>query len=131
MNGSSLLLLLLLSSDASNGLLLKALDGLSQTLHVVIIHVRDLLEPCHIALGRRWHELPARLAQHVDGVVVVVVADHVLGLVGSLSDDVLRHVYSCGVRVLGLDRVLPISPHSGDRVAEHQLLETPVSVDRR
>jgi hypothetical protein len=51
---------------------------------------------------------------NVDGIVIVVVPDKMLCFVSGIADNVLRHMHTCSVCVLGLDRVLPIAPHTGD-----------------
>jgi len=60
----------------------------------------------------------------------VVISDEVLRLVRGVADNILRHVHACGICVLGLNRILPVSPHAGDRVPENQLLKSPLAQDR-
>jgi hypothetical protein len=51
---------------------------------------------------------------NVDGIVIVVVPDKMLCFVSGVADNVLRHMHTCSVCVLGLERILSIPPHPSD-----------------
>lgn len=59
----------------------------------------------------------------------MVVSDQAFRLVGCPSDDILRHVYTCGVCIPGLDCVFAIAPDTSDRIMEDEFLKTPFPED--
>lgn len=95
-------------------MLLEPPDGVGQALHIVVVDIGDFLEPCYVAVRRNRHKLAARVAENVDGVVVMVVADQGLRLVSGVPDDVLRHVDAGCIGVLRLNCVLAVSPDPSD-----------------
>lgn len=105
---------------------LEILDCRSELLHVVIEQKGSLVAPCDSVLGRERDEIPAELAGHGDGVVVMVVPDLGLGLVEGPAHHVLRHVDAGRKGVLGLYCVLTVAADPGPRVPEQQLLERPL-----
>lgn len=104
----------MLRIDCANCLLLKALDITRQTLHVIVIDVRYLLEHYLAAIGGFWHKLPARLLHDIDRVMIMVVSDQALGFVGRPPVDILRHVHTSGVCIPCSNGIFAIPSDSGD-----------------
>ncbi|BAS80576.1 Os02g0712512 [Oryza sativa Japonica Group] len=73
----------------SNCFLLKPLDLPSQTLHVIIVYVRDPLEHQLTTIDRHRHKFPTRLSHDIDRIVIVVVSDQAFCLMGCPPVDIL------------------------------------------
>lgn len=113
-------------TSCSDGVALELLDNGGEFVHVIIVYVRDFVEPRGGGLGGDGEHLTAELLVHSDGAVVVIVLDSRLRVVEGTADHILGHVHPRRVRVTRLDRVLPIPPYPRSRVSEHHLLESPL-----
>jgi len=94
-------------------------------LHVVIIDIWYPLKHYLASISEFRHEFSAGLPHDVDRVVIMVVSDQAFCLVGCPTDDILGHVYTCGVCVPSFDCIFAISPDSSDRITEDEFLKTP------
>lgn len=102
----------------ANGFELELLDGGCQLLHVVVVDVRELIEPCDVLLGRHWHQLPADLTLYGYRIMVVIVADLSLCVVQRFSSHILGHVYAGREGVLCLNCILSVPTEPCSRVPE-------------
>ena len=115
----------ILSTDGSKCLLLEAFDLPCDALHVVIIDIWYPLKHYLASISGCRYKFSAGFPHDVDRVVIMVVSDQAFRLVGCPTDDILGHVYTCGVCVPSLDCIFAISPDSSDRITEDEFLKTP------